>query len=331
MSGVEKITKIIEGSSSLPKISELPDKAGLNKLDEVVSGGYSLDDINVDQAVTEISKVVKPNGIVFPDIDPVLLDIGPLAIRWYSLAYLFGILLGWAYIQYTNKKYSKSYISQPQMDSIPLWIVLSIILGGRIGYVLFYNASYYLSNISEIIKVWHGGMSFHGGLVGVIVGMYIFSKLHKLKYLKLMDLLAIATPIGLFLGRIANFINAELWGKRTGWEYGVIFPNDNFARHPSQLYEAFLEGFVLFFILFFVVKLGGLKRAGLCSGLFLLFYGSFRIVVEFFREPDIQLGYLYDTDWLTMGMLLCIPMILLGLGIALTSKKEAVSGVEAKL
>jgi len=152
-------------------------------------------------------------------------------------------------------------------------------------------------------------------------GMYIFSKVNQLKYLKVTDMLAIATPIGLLLGRIANFINAELWGRRTGWDYGVIFPNDNFARHASQLYEAALEGLVLFIILFFAVRLGALKRVGLCSGIFLFFYGVFRFSVEFFREPDAQLGFLLNTNWLSMGMVLCIPMMLLGVYLAVRGGK----------
>lgn len=303
----------VEESSSIPKISDLPDKMGMDKLNEVKEGQVKYDDINVDQAFAEITEIVKPIGINFPEIDPVLFSVGAISVRWYSLAYLFGILLGWWYIGYVNKNRNNNYISQNQMDAIPLWIVLSIIIGGRLGYVLFYNFEYYSANLSEVAKVWQGGMSFHGGLLGVIIGMYGFAKLHGMKYLKLMDMLAIATPIGLFLGRIANFINMELWGRRTAWEYGILYPNENFARHPSQLYEAFFEGLVLFLILFFIVKLGGLKRKGLCSGLFLSLYAVFRFGAEFFREPDLQLGFLLGTNWLTMGMLLCIPMFALGL------------------
>lgn len=319
MSNVDK-EQMVEESSTLPRVSELPEKEGM-KVDEV-EARTNFEDINVDQTVTEISEVVKPIGIPFPEIDPVLFEIGPLAIRWYSLAYLFGIILGWLYIQYLNKKHNNGYIKSEQMDAMPLWIVLSIILGGRLGYVLFYNLPYYMDNLSEVVKVWNGGMSFHGGLLGVIIGMYLFSRTYSLRYFKLMDMLAAATPIGLFLGRIANFINMELWGKRTAWEYGIVYPNENFARHPSQLYEAAMEGLLLFIILYITVRLGGLKRVGLCSGLFLLFYGAFRLVAEFYREPDAHLGFLYNTDWLTTGMVLCFPMILIGLILALRSQKE---------
>ncbi len=318
-----EISNDVTESGQLPKVDELPEKEGMDDINEEITAGEGgLDDINIDQAVGEISEMVKPTGIEFPEIDPVIFDLGPLAIRWYSLAYLFGILLGWFYIQYLNKHKAEHKMTHSQMDAIPLWMVLSIILGGRIGYVLFYNFEYYLNNLSEIGKVWQGGMSFHGGLIGVIVGMYIYSAIYKVKYLRIMDLLAAATPIGLFLGRIANFINAELWGRRTSWEYGVIFPNDNFARHPSQLYEATLEGLLLFIILAFAVKFGALKRVGLLSGLFLIFYGAFRFFVEFFREPDIQLGFLLGTEWLTMGMILCIPMVLLGIFLSVKAKSD---------
>jgi phosphatidylglycerol:prolipoprotein diacylglycerol transferase len=195
--------------------------------------------------------------------------------------------------------------------------VLAIIIGGRIGYVLFYNPFYFLSNPSEILAVWHGGMSFHGGLVGAIFGMWIFCKKYKIEFLRLMDVLAAPAAVGLFFGRLANFINLELYGRVTGSNYGVIFPNaGSLPRHPSQLYEAFLEGIMIFIILFSLSKFTKIQeKAGKISGLFLIFYGSFRILIENFREPDLQIGFLFSS--LTMGQILSLPLILLGLWLVL--------------
>jgi phosphatidylglycerol:prolipoprotein diacylglycerol transferase len=259
-------------------------------------------------------------GWQHPNIDPVALHLGPLELRWYSLAYLAGIILGWLIVGHLNKKYGKNYLTEKALEALPLWIVLSVVLGGRIGYILFYNLEYYLNNLSDILKVWHGGMSFHGGLAGVIVGTYIFSKVYKLEFFKVTDLLAVVTPIGLFFGRIANFINKELFGKMTDSSWGVIYPKENFARHPSQLYEAATEGLLLFIILLVAVKFfNALDRKGALSGLFLIGYGTFRAFCEHFREPDKQLGYVIEN--ISMGQLLCIPMILAGVVILLLSKR----------
>ncbi len=258
-------------------------------------------------------------GFHHPDIDPIAFQLSQFDVRWYSLAYLAGILLGWLYINYVNKKYAGHYLQLKPMEALPLWIVMSVILGGRLGYVLFYNFGYYFNNIGEILKVWNGGMSFHGGLLGVITGTFIFSRVYKLEFFRVTDFLALATPIGLFFGRIANFINKELVGKITYQPWGVLYPNETIPRHPSQLYEASLEGIALFLILYAALKCGALKEKGILSGLFLIFYGIFRMTSEFYREPDKQIGYVYDV--FSMGQLLCLPMIAAGVAILLLSKR----------
>ncbi len=259
-------------------------------------------------------------GIHHPDISPIALNLGPLELRWYSLAYLLGIILGWVYINYINRKHGNNYINKLALDALPLWMVLSIIFGGRIGYVLFYNLPYYMNNLQDIYKIWQGGMSFHGGLTGVIIGTVLFSRYYKLQFFKVTDMLALATPIGLFLGRLANFINKELIGKQTSESWGIIYPGEKFARHPSQLYEATMEGLLLFIILFVGLKFFRLlDRKGAISGLFLMFYGIFRFIAEIFREPDRQVGYV--VEHISMGQILCIPMILAGIVILLLSKR----------
>ncbi len=241
------------------------------------------------------------------NIDPIALQLGPIAIRWYSLAYICGILITMLFLK------KKKIMSQEAYDDWLTWAVLSIILGGRIGYVLFYNPAFFIKNPLEIFMIWHGGMSFHGGLIGAILGMWIFCRKYKIEYLQLTDTLAIIAPIGLFFGRIANFINMELYGRTTGANYGVIFPNaGDLPRHPSQLYEAFLEGIVLFAILFFLSKFTKIsQKKGTLSGIFLAFYGIFRIIIELFREPDDQIGFLFQN--ITMGQALSLPLILFGL------------------
>ncbi len=255
------------------------------------------------------------NGFIYPKIDPVALKIGVVEIKWYSLAYLFGILFGWYLAKFYNRKYSSHPIPELVIDSTPLWMILSIIIGGRLGYVIFYNLDYYMNNITEIPMVWKGGMSFHGGLLGVIIGLFIFSRVHKLPYLKTTDIIACVAPIGLFLGRIANFINDELRGKIADatLPWGVYYPYEIAPHHPSQIYEALTEGLLLFVILLVGVKyFKALDKVGLSSGLFLIFYSTFRAFCEFYRFPDYQLGYLHD-KWLTMGMVLCLPTLFLGL------------------
>lgn len=252
--------------------------------------------------------------------DPVALQLGPLAIRWYSLAYIAGIICALFFLKKQNDQHK--IMSQQAYDDWLMWIVFSIIIGGRLGYVLFYNIDYFLANPSEILMVWHGGMSFHGGLFGVIFGMYLFCRKFKITYFRLMDVLAIIAPIGLFFGRIANFINLELYGRATNSDYGVIFPGaGDFPRHPSQLYEAVLEGLILFIILFSLSRFTKIQqRIGAISGLFLMLYGIFRIIIENFREPDLQLGFLFQN--ITMGQVLSLPLIVAGVVISLKSKKS---------
>lgn len=260
------------------------------------------------------------NGITFPDIDPVLFKMGFFELRWYSLAYLVGIIGGWLYIIYMNRRAGGNRLDAKMIDALPMWMVLGIVLGGRLGYVLFYNFSYYIQHPAEILQVWHGGMSFHGGLIGTILSAYLFTRKYKIPFLALTDLLAIATPIGLFLGRLANFINGELYGRVTDWKYGVIFAGQYYPRHASQLYEAALEGFVLFFVLMVAaLKFNALKRIGLASGIFMAWYAASRFVIEFFREPDTQIGYI--AEYFTMGQMLCLPMFLLGVWLVLKAKK----------
>jgi len=253
-------------------------------------------------------------AIPFPMIDPVLLQLGPVAIRWYSLSYIAGILLGWWYAGYLNKK-PPIVFSKKAYDDVVVWIILGIILGGRLGYILFYNLPHYLESPAEMLAVWQGGMSFHGGMIGLVTAMYIFSRKHNMRFLALVDIVSCVAPIGIFLGRIANFINGELYGRTTDVPWAVIFPRGgDLPRHPSQIYEALLEGLAILLILFIVANFTKARqKEGMLSGMFLVFYGIFRCFVEFFREPDAQLGFIFGG--ITMGQLLCIPMILLGIGL----------------
>jgi len=248
--------------------------------------------------------------IILPSIDPVALQLGPLAIRWYSLAYIIGIIFTMLFLKKQNQQHK--IMSEDAYENWLVWAVISVILGGRFGYVLFYNFEYFLIDPLEIFALWHGGMSFHGGLLGAIFGMWLFAKKYKINFLQLTDALAIAAPVGLFFGRIANFINMELYGRVTGSSFGVIFPNGgNLPRHPSQLYEAALEGLLLFIILFSLGKFTKIQKyVGALSGAFLAGYGICRIIIENFREPDQQLGFLFAS--ITMGQILSLPLILFG-------------------
>jgi phosphatidylglycerol:prolipoprotein diacylglycerol transferase len=248
------------------------------------------------------------------NLNPVLINIGFLEIRWYSLAYIFGILLGWwlgkkiLFFRLNKESKSSDYCN---FDDLISHIIISIILGGRMGYVVFYNLSYYIQNPIDIFKIWEGGMSFHGALLGLIIATYTFAKNRNLNTLILLDIIACVAPIGIFFGRLANFINAELYGKVTNNNWGVIFPKvDSLLRHPSQLYEAFLEGVILFFILI-LLTLNKKVKTGIVSGSFLILYGFFRIVAENFREPDTHIGYIFN--FLTMGSLLSVIMIFFGI------------------
>lgn len=248
-----------------------------------------------------------------PQIDRYLIQFGEFGITYYSLAYVLGILLGWYYGIYLIKK-TKLSIKVEYFDNFITWLIVAIVAGGRIGYVLFYDPVRYFSNPIEILQTYKGGMSFHGGLAGVIIGSYIFCRVYKISFFSITDILAQCTPIGLMLGRIANFINAELYGYPTEMPWGVIFPNAGYVpRHPSQLYEALLEGLVLFVVMRYLsLNLKIYKASGLLSGYFLLFYGIFRSFVEFFRIPD------YYYLGLTSGQLLSLPMIIIGLILILT-------------
>lgn len=254
----------------------------------------------------------------FPNIDPVAFSVGPLVIRWYALAYLAGFLLGWQYILYISglDKDRKAYertIHKTDIDDFFSWGILGVIVGGRCGYVLFYQPKLYWMDPWEIPQIWHGGMSFHGGMLGVIVAMVVFTLVRKMPLLRLADMLSCAVPIGLFFGRIANFINGELFGRTTEVPWGMVFPyGGEFARHPSQLYEAGLEGLLLAVILAVLVHIRGVRdRPGLLSGVFLCLYGMARIFIELFREPDLQIGFLMD--YFTMGQVLSVPMVFGGL------------------
>ncbi|MBV8447758.1 MAG: prolipoprotein diacylglyceryl transferase [Hyphomicrobiales bacterium] len=254
--------------------------------------------------------------IPYPMISPVLVEIGPFALRWYALAYVAGLIVGWwlakRIVADDGLWGGRAHPTPTDVDDLIVYAALGVVLGGRIAYVLFYNFSFYLARPWEILTVWRGGMSFHGGLIGCMLAMALLARSRRLPVLAFFDTVAAVVPIGLFLGRLANFVNGELWGRVSNVPWAMVFPNGGpQPRHPSQLYEAGLEGIVLFTILLVAVRHGGLRRPGLVSGLFGLGYGLARIAVEFVREPDAQLGYLYG-GWLTMGMLLSLPLVLAG-------------------
>ena len=245
------------------------------------------------------------------NFDPVAFQIMSFEIRWYSLAYILGIVIGWILCK---KKFIKNSDINEKFDDYIAYLIIGIILGGRIGYIIFYNFSYYLDNIFDIFKIWQGGMSFHGGLLGVIASSYIFAKKNNQNPFFYLDQVSLVAPVGIFFGRLANFINSELYGTVSSAPWSVIFIKvDNLSRHPSQLYEAFLEGIILFLILIYFVNKDYLKKPGLISGLFLIFYSLFRFFVEFFRVPDEQIGYLLLN--LTMGQI--ISLVFASIGITL--------------
>ena len=253
------------------------------------------------------------------NLNPIIFDFGILSLRWYSLAYILGIVFGWWYgkkiIFFINNRNKKNY-NLDLFDDYITYIIISVIIGGRLGYVLFYNIEYFFSNPVEIFFIWNGGMSFHGGLLGIIIGTIIFSKKNNFDKLVLLDVVSCVAPLGIFFGRLANFINAELYGKPTDVPWAVIFPLvDNQGRHPSQIYEALLEGALLFCILNLIIKKTSYKK-GICAAIFLIFYSISRIISEFFREPDIQVGYIFN--YISMGSLLSFFMF--GLGILMYFK-----------
>ena len=258
--------------------------------------------------------------IPYPAINPILIAIGPFAVRWYALAYIVGIIAGWFYsraIVGSQRLWGgPAPLTVLDFDDFVVWITLGIILGGRIGYVLFYNLPLYAAHPLQVFEIWTGGMSFHGGVIGCTVAIVLFALHRGVPMLSLADVIAGVAPIGLFLGRLANFINGELWGRPTDVPWAMIFPTGGpVPRHPSQLYEAALEGVVLFIVLALLMRRGALKRPGVVTGAFLVGYALARTTCEFFREPDVQLGFLWGSGWLTMGMLLCVPLFLAGLAI----------------
>lgn len=257
----------------------------------------------------------------FPAIDPTLIEIGPFAIRWYALAYIVGLLLGWRYVRGLSEK-PPVLLKRDDIDDLLVWITLGVILGGRLGYVLFYKPAFFLENPAEILQLWQGGMSFHGGLLGCVLAGLLFARKKGVPALYVGDLCAAAGPIGLFLGRLANFVNGELWGRASDVSWAMVFPADReqIPRHPSQLYEAALEGLVLFVVLFLLARREAIrKRHGLIFGVFIAGYGAARFLVEFAREPDAHLGYLFAGA--SMGQLLSVPMILLGVFFVLRARR----------
>ncbi|UXU75183.1 MULTISPECIES: prolipoprotein diacylglyceryl transferase [unclassified Paracoccus (in: a-proteobacteria)] len=287
--------------------------------------------------------------IAFPDISPEIFTISlggvEFSLRWYALAYLVGLILGWRIMVALMRRPALWGDAPPmrpdQVEELLTWVIAGVVLGGRLGFVLFYEPAYYLANPGQIPMLWHGGMSFHGGFLGVVVAAWWFCRRHGIPALRLADALAVATPIGLGLGRVANFINAELWGRPTDLPWGVIFPGQAAqtcpgvtgpcARHPSQLYEAGLEGVVLALALLWLVRAGGLRRPGQALGLFLAGYGLSRFVVEFFRQADAQfitpdnpLGHVLGGPvWgVTMGQLLSLPMVAVGLGFLIWARSR---------
>ncbi|BDQ34951.1 prolipoprotein diacylglyceryl transferase [Pseudodesulfovibrio portus] len=245
----------------------------------------------------------------YPQFDPVMIHIGPLALRWYGMMYVFGILSGWLLGRYRAKK-PWNKLTPALVDDFVTWAILGVVLGGRIGYVLFYNLAHYIEQPLKVFAIWEGGMSFHGGLIGVLLVIWLFGRANNMSFPEMGDFVSPLIPPGLFFGRIGNFINGELWGRYTDHPFGMIFPGaGTMPRHPSQLYEAALEGAVLFVLVWWYSAKP--RPAGCVGALFLLGYGLFRFAVEFARQPDAQLGFV-ALSWMTMGQILCIPMILFG-------------------
>jgi phosphatidylglycerol---prolipoprotein diacylglyceryl transferase len=274
-------------------------------------------------------------AIPFPIIDPVAIAIGPVALRWYGLAYVAGLLGGWLYARWlVGRDGLWGGLKRPtkaELDDLLVWVAVGVVLGGRLGYVLFYDLASYIEEPLEILAIWRGGMSFHGGLIGATLALALFGRRHGYDPFSIFDIAAAVVPIGLFFGRIANFINGELWGRvAPDFAYAMVFPNGGpVPRHPSQLYQAFLEGLVLFVLLAIVVRRFGFHKPGLVAGVFGIGYGLVRIFSEFFREPDPQLGYLFGHSvgalggGITMGMVLSLPMLLIGGWLVMRARARA--------
>ena len=259
-------------------------------------------------------------GLAYPEISPIAFALGPLAIRWYSLAYLFGILAAWGLLWYHNRKYKLGY-DKAQMEDLVFYITMGIIIGGRLGYAIFYGGADMWLKPWHLLELWKGGMSFHGGVAGVIIAAWIYARNYKRSFLQITDLVAIYSPIGIFLGRLANFINDELWGRVTDVAWAVRFPAGGYVpRHPSQLYEACLEGIVLFLLLNWLWNKEKIRNCyGIVSGLFVLLYGLFRMSLEQFRQPDAQLGFFFGN--ITMGQMLSVPLVITGLAVLIFAWK----------
>lgn len=264
----------------------------------------------------------------FPAFDPIALQIGPLALRWYALAYIAGLVGGWQLMKRLARTLTadgRVKMTGEQVDDLLTWVTLGVILGGRLGYVLFYKPSFYFANPSEILQVWQGGMAFHGGLLGVIAAMVLFARRHKLPFLAIGDMVATVVPLGLLFGRLANFINGELWGRPSDVAWAMVFPHGGpLPRHPSQLYEAALEGLVLLVLMLVLFYTRPLlrNRHGALGGIFLIGYGAARFTVEFFREPDSFLGLLWAGA--SMGQLLSLPMIAIGVALLVWALRRPV-------
>lgn len=269
-------------------------------------------------------------ALTFPDIDPVALEIGPLVIRWYALAYLAGFLGGWKYAMYLAGLSPNNRPTKDDIDNFLPFAVLGVILGGRLGYVLFYQPSLYAANPLDAFKVWEGGMAFHGGALGVIIALFLFSWVQKIQLLRLSDIVCACVPIGVFFGRLANFINGELFGRPSDVPWAMAFPRGGEApRHPSQIYEALLEGALLFAILLILIKNDWIRnRPGVVTGSFLAGYGAFRMFVEQYRQPDAHLGFIIGE--ISMGQLLSVPMVLVGLGAIIYGLRHDIAKVFSK-
>jgi len=251
-----------------------------------------------------------------PSIDPVIFSLGILQFRWYSLAYVAGFIIGLYFIKNINR-YKQKKLENKIIDNFFIWSMIGVIFGGRVGYIIFYQSNIFFTNPIEIFFVWQGGMSFHGGLIGIIITTYFYTKIYNINFFQLSDLISLAAPIGLFFGRIANFINVELYGRITDFPFAMIYPTvDKYPRHPSQLYEAFFEGTIIFVILYYYnIKNFNKENFGFSTGLFLIFYGIFRTLIEFIREPDYHIGLFFN--YISLGQILSIPLIIIGIGICI--------------
>jgi phosphatidylglycerol:prolipoprotein diacylglycerol transferase len=266
---------------------------------------------------TAVAALMPLFAIPFPAIDPVAIALGPFVVRWYALAYIAGLVIGWRYCLLVANRPPR-LVERRDIDDFLVWATLGVVLGGRIGYVLFYQPGYYLAHPLEALYLWHGGMSFHGGALGVTLAIAVFTRARRLPILAFSDIVVQAIPVGLFFGRIANFINGELFGRQTDVPWAIVFPNGGpVPRHPSQLYEAFCEGLLLFLLLLLAEHRGARRRPGVISGLFLIGYAVARMSGELFRQPDVQLGFLFFIEQfgVTMGQLLSLPLLIAGLAL----------------